>query len=293
MIKSMTGYGSADANTAVGRFSVEMRAVNHRFSEVLVRLPRSLASLEDQVRKAVQTHVLRGRVEVLIMREDRSARPKTVKPDPALALAYAQALKELASVLGVSDTITLSQIAAFPEAIKVEETLESADEVWPPLKETIEVAARALVQMREAEGKRLADDLLARVGRIEDGTKSIATRSPAAVADYVARLRGRITELLGEVPVDETRLATEVVVFAERTDVSEEVTRLRSHLAQFRHDVLESAGPIGRKLEFVLQEMGRETNTIGSKASDLEIGRTVIAMKGELESLREQVQNIE
>jgi len=293
MIKSMTGYGSADAQSAAGRFRVEMRAVNHRFSEILVRLPRELSSLEDAIRKYLQSHVLRGRVEVFIMREDRDTRLKAVKPDPALALAYAQALKELATVLGVDDTITLSQVAAFPEAIKVEETDASVEEVWPNLKEAVAAATLALLRMREAEGQRLADDLLARVGRIDEFIKTIESRSLSAVNDYAVRLRGRVAELMGEVPFDETRLATEVVVFAERTDVSEELTRLRSHLTQFRHELRDSSGAIGRKLEFILQEMGREANTIGSKASDLEIARAVIAIKGELESLREQVQNIE
>ncbi len=293
MTKSMTGYGNADAPTATGRFMVEMRSVNHRFSEVLVRLPRDLSSLEDKVRGCVLAHVLRGRVEVLIMREERGTRTKTVKPDPALALAYAQALKELAAALGVADTVTLSQIAAFPDAIRVEETREDVDGVWPILQEAVTAAAAALVRMREAEGGRLAEDLVARVGRIEVLLGTIEGRSQVAVAEYAARLRARIAELLGVVPFEEARLATEVVVFAERTDVSEEVTRLRSHLVQFRQDLMDSAGAVGRKLEFVLQEMGREANTIGAKASDLEIGRAVLAIKGELESLREQVQNIE
>ncbi len=293
MIKSMTGYGLAEAQTPTGRFTVEMRAVNHRFSEILVRLPRDLSSLEDKVRSRVQGSVLRGRVEVTIMREDRGTRLKTVKPDPALALAYAQALRELAATLGVADEITLTQVAAFPEAIKVEETREDIDGVWPVLEEAVTAATLALVRMREAEGRRLSSDLAARLGRIDEQLGTIERRSRASVADYATRLRQRVTELLGEIPLDENRLATEIVVFADRTDVSEEIIRLRSHLVQFRHDLSDAAAPVGRKLEFVLQEMGREANTIGSKASDVEIGRAVIAIKGELESLREQVQNIE
>lgn len=227
------------------------------------------------------------------MREERGTRTKTVKPDPAVALAYAQALKELAHVLGVADDVTLSQVAAFPDAIRVEETHEDIEGVWPPLGEAVQTAVTALVQMREDEGRRLAEDLAARLNRIERWLRTIEARSQAAVAEFASRLRERVTELLGEVPVDENRLATEIVVFAERTDVSEEVTRLHSHLAQFHQDLSESVGAVGRKLEFVLQEMGRETNTIGSKANDLDISRAVISIKGELESLREQVQNIE
>ena len=216
-----------------------------------------------------------------------------MKPDPALALAYAQALRELAATLGVADEITLTQVAAFPEAIKVEETREDIDGLWPVLEEAVTAATLALVRMREAEGRRLSSDLAARLGRIDEQLGTIETRSRASVADYAIRLRQRVTELLGEIPLDENRLATEIVVFADRTDVSEEIIRLRSHLVQFRHDLSDAAGPVGRKLEFVLQEMGREANTIGSKAGDVEIGRAIIAIKGELESLREQVQNIE
>lgn len=227
------------------------------------------------------------------MREERGTRTKTVKPDPALAVAYAQALKELAHVLGVADDITLSQVAAFPDAIRVEETHEDVEGLWPNLEQAVLAGVTALVRMREDEGRRLAEDLARRLERIGGLSRTIETRSRAAVADYAARLRQRITELLREIPLDENRIATEVVVFAERTDVSEEVTRLHSHIAQFRQDLAGSVGPVGRKLEFVLQEMGREANTIGSKANDLEISRAVISIKGELESLREQVQNIE
>jgi len=293
MIKSMTGYGLADVQTPTGRFTVEMRSVNHRFNEILVRLPRDLSSLEDKVRSSIQRHVARGRVEVMVVKEERGTRPKTVKPDPAVALAYAQALRELATVLGVAGEVTLSQVAAFPDAIRVEELHEDVEGLWPQLDEAVTAATLALVRMREAEGARLSSDLAARLTRIGEHLEAIERRSRAAVADYATRLRQRVAELLGEVPLEENRLATEIVVFAERTDVSEEVTRLRSHLTQFRHDLSDAAGPVGRKLDFVLQEMGREANTIGSKASDVEIARAVIAIKGELESLREQVQNIE
>ncbi len=293
MIRSMTGFGSAEALTPAGRFTVEIRSVNHRFAEIVVRLPRDLSALEDRVRTLVQARVLRGRIEVTIMREERGTRPRTVRSDPDLARAYAQALRELANVLGVVGEISLSQLIALPDILKVEETREDVEGLWPELSRAVEDAAAALVTMREAEGRRLAADLLARLDRVEALTRLVDGRTRIAVTDYVQRLRQRIAELLGAVPLDENRLATEIAVFAERVDVGEEVTRLRSHLAQFRQDVADSAGAIGRRLEFVLQEMGREANTIGSKASDLEMTRAVIAIKGELESLREQVQNVE
>ena len=289
----MTGYGSAALQTPAGRFLVEMRSLNHRYSEVLIRLPRDLAALEDRVRSRVQTRVLRGRVEVTIMRDERGARPRIVKPDAELALAYAQALTELAHVLGVPGDVSLSQIASFPDVIRVEETREDVEDLWPAIAQATDEATSSLVAMREAEGRRLADDLLARLARVEESTHAVEARARATVGEYASRLRERITELLGTVPVDENRLLTEIAFFADRSDISEEITRLRSHLVQIRQDIRDSDGTLGRKLEFVLQEMGREANTIGSKANDLEITRAVIAIKGELESLREQVQNVE
>lgn len=293
MIRSMTGYGRAEAQTPFGRFTVEMRSVNHRFGEVLVRLPRDLAPLEDRVRTAVQSHVQRGRVEVTVLREDRATRPKSVRPDLELAAAYAQALRELADALGVPDGITLPQVAAYPDVVRVEETKEDLEALWPLLQTAVGAAASDLVGMREAEGRRLAEDLEGRLARVEELSRTVEARSRQAVAEYVARLRERIQQLLGEVPVDENRLAAEVAIFAERSDVSEEVTRLRSHIAQFRSELATSNSAVGRRLEFVLQEMGREVNTTGAKANDLEITRAVIAMKGELESMREQIQNVE
>ena len=293
MIRSMTGYGRADAQTPFGRFTVEMRSVNHRFGEVLVRLPRDLAPLEDRVRAAVQARVLRGRVEVTILREDRATRTKTVRADLELATAYAQALRELADALGVPDSMSLAQVAGYPDVVRVEEAKEDLDVLWPALLPAIEVATTDLVGMREAEGRRLAEDLDGRLRRVEELGAVVEARSRDAVGAYVTRLRERITQLLGELPVDESRLAAEVAIFAERSDVSEEVTRLRSHVAQFRQELVDADGAVGRRLEFVLQEMGREVNTTGAKANDLEITRAVITMKGELESMREQIQNVE
>jgi len=289
----MTGYGRAEVQTSAGRFTIEMRSVNHRFAEVLVRLPRDLAPLEDRVRAAVQGRVQRGRVEVTIMREDRISRGKTVRPDHELAAAYTQALRELAAGLGIPDGLTLGQVTAFPDVIRVEESKEDLDLLWSALGPAVDAAAADLVRMRESEGRRLAEDLELRLDRLDEFAVLVADRSRASVGDYAARLRERIAALLGDLPVDEGRIAAEVAIFAERSDVSEEVTRLRSHVAQFRADLRAADGAVGRRLEFVLQEMGREVNTMGAKANDLEITRAVIAMKGELESMREQIQNVE
>lgn len=293
MIRSMTGFGRADAQTPFGRFTVEIRSVNHRFGEVLVRLPRDLAPLEDRVRAAVQTRVQRGRVEVTVLREDRTARTKAVRADLELAAAYTQALRELADALGVPDGLTLTQLAAYPDIVRVEETKDDLETLWPQLLPAVETAAADLVGMREAEGRRLAEDLESRLQRVDALSAGVETRARLVAGEYAVRLRERIQQLMGEVPVDENRLAAEVAIFADRSDVSEEVTRLRSHIAQFRQELATSDGAVGRRLEFVLQEMGREVNTTGAKANDLEITRAVIAMKGELESMREQIQNVE
>jgi uncharacterized protein (TIGR00255 family) len=289
----MTGFGTATAEVPGGRFAVEVRSINHRFSEVQLRVPRDLAALEDRARSIVQERVRRGRVEVIVTRDEGTRRPRTVRADVELAGAYARALRDLAAAIGAAGDVTVDRIAALPDVLRVEDERPDVDAVWPSLEHAIRSAADALVAMRAAEGARLAADLLARVETIERMTDAIAGRGRDVVRSYAERLRARVAELLAEVPVDDARLAAEVVVFADRSDITEELTRLRSHLVQFRHTVAGEDGAVGRKLDFLLQEMGRETNTIGAKANDLEITRVIITMKSELESLREQVQNVE
>jgi len=289
----MTGFGAAAASVPGGRLAVEMRAVNHRFSEIQIRLPRDLAGLEDRVRAMVQARILRGRVEVSVTREDAGRRPRVVRADVDLAAAYAQALRELARAVGAAGEVTIDHLTALPDVVRVDEDRPALDVVWPALEEAVHAALDALTAMRAAEGRRLAEDMLARLEVLERAAEAVAARSRVVVQAYGERLRARLRELLGEVPVDEARIAMELAVAADRSDITEELVRLRSHLAQFRDTVLGEDGALGRKLEFLLQEMGREVNTLGAKANDLEITRQVIAMKAELESLREQVQNVE
>ena len=289
----MTGFGAATAEVPGGRLAVEVRSVNNRFSEVQIRLPRDLAALEDRTRTLVQERVRRGRVEVIVTRDEGTRRMRGVRADFELAAAYVHALRELAGVVGASDEITLSQVAGLPDVLKLEDDRVDAESVWPALDAAVRAATDALVSMRAAEGRRLADDLFARTAALEAMTVAIAGRSREVVRAYAERLRGRLAELLKDTPIDETRMATELVLFAERSDITEELTRLRSHLVQFRQTVADENGAVGRKLDFILQEMSRETNTVGSKANDLEVTRTIITMKSELESLREQIQNVE
>lgn len=288
----MTGFGTAIAQTPAGRLAVEARSVNHRFSEVLVRLPRELSPLEDRIRSLVQAAVHRGRIEVIVSRDDGARRPRVVRADAELAAAYARAMREVAEAVGASGELTLAHFIALPDVLRIEDDRVDLDALWDALQPAVTAAANALVAMRREEGERLARDLLDRLATIETHHAAVAARSRHVVQAYGERLRARLAEMLGQPPVDETRLAAELALFAERSDISEELTRLASHLAQFRQ-TLDDAAAVGRKLEFILQEMGREINTIGSKANDLDITRAVIAMKGELESLREQIQNVE
>lgn len=291
-MRSMTGFGTAAADTAWGRINVELRSLNHRFTEVLVRLPRDLAPLEDRVRALVQRGIQRGRVEVTVSRENQGGRSRAVRADLALAREYQAATRQLKRALRLRGEVTLQQVLAFPEVVRLEETREDAETLWADLEKVVGAALDGLLRMRTEEGGRLAADTRERLDRVEALQGQVLERSQQVVGEYTVRLRQRLAELLGEVPLDEARLAAELALFAERSDITEELTRLRSHLSQFR-ETMTGEGAVGRKLEFLLQEMGRETNTIGAKANDLEISRAVIAVKSELESLREQVQNVE
>ncbi len=292
MIKSMTGFGAAEAVAGPSRHAIEVRSVNHRFCEVLVRLPRDLAPFEERVKAAVQGRVLRGRVEVAIIREEQGKRTRTAKADLDLAGAYVKAINDLKQALSISGPFDLSMLLSLPDLIRIEEQKDDLDALWPALAGGLEAAMDRLVAMRETEGARLEADLRGRIGRLEGHIGAIDERAPAVAREYHERLTRRVQELAGGVAVEPGRLAAEVAMFADRADISEEITRFRGHLAQFR-DTLEMPGAVGRTLEFIVQELGREANTIGSKANDLAITRLVIAVKGELESLREQIQNVE
>ena len=292
MLRSMTGFGASDLTTATGRYAVEARSLNHRFLEVVVRLPRELAPLEERIRTLVQGRVLRGRVEVAIMRENYGKRVRTVKIDLDLAKAFASALNELKQALELPGSPDLAMLSGLPDLIRVEEQKEDLEAAWVAIAEGVETALSRLVAMREREGARLTSDLEQRVRRLAERANEIERRAPLVVQEYAARLARRIEEMIGTAPIDEGRLAAEVAIFADRSDIAEETTRFRSHLAQMQQ-MLTGSGPAGRTLEFLVQELGREANTIGSKANDVEISRAVIAVKGELESLREQIQNLE
>ncbi len=294
MIRSMTGYGRADAAGVCVALSVECKSVNHRHLDIALKLPRAITTLEADARRLVQSAVGRGRVEVSVSLspvEGGTLTPLAV--NLSQAREYAEIARQLADELGLGDGPTLGWLLEQPGVIsrEIEPTLP-AEDAWPLLVEALGQALRELQARREAEGEALRQELLALHEGLGAHIEVMAQRAPAAAERRAVRLRERIQSLLGEVPLDETRIATEVAVWAEKTDVSEELARLRAHLAEFAL-LLRGGGTVGRTLDFLIQEMNREVNTVGSKADDLEISQAVIAAKGALEKLREQAQNIE
>ncbi|MDA8334626.1 MAG: YicC family protein [Peptococcaceae bacterium] len=290
MLMSMTGYGRGESVGGEGRLIVELKAVNHRFLEVVWRLPRTLLPLEDGLRRMVRAGVSRGRVEGHVTAVGIGEKTLTVRVDKALAWAYDKALRELKETCGLAGETELSQLAALPGVLVTEEAPTETHALWPTLEEACRQALDQLVAMRRAEGGSHARDLAARLDLLAGINERIRTRSPLTVEEFRARLTGRLAQ--APVVVDGMRLAAEVALMAERSDIQEETVRLDSHLQQARA-CLGAPEPVGRKLDFLLQEMQREVNTIASKAADGEIGRLVVEAKGEIEKMREQVQNIE
>ena len=292
MIRSMTGFGRGESSGDFGRFIVEVKSVNHRFSEVVIRMPRGLSPLEERVRKAVQGSVSRGRVDVFVSREGGEAQRRSLKVDKDLAVAYYNALKELQETLSLAGDTTLDVISRLPDVFTLEQVEEEAESLWPALSQALDEALASLVGMREREGQALKQDLVHRIGRIGQLVKDVEVRAPLVVADYRERLTRRLEEILPAGILDAGRLAMEVALFGERSDITEELKRLGSHLTQL-DTTLEAGDAVGRKFDFLLQEVNREVNTIGSKANDLTVTGAVVEMKSELEKIREQVQNIE
>jgi len=294
MISSMTGYGRAEAPGPRLALSVEAKSVNHRHLDIALKLPRALSSLESDVRRLVQSALTRGRVEVGVSLAGSEGAPLA---PPSLNVAQARAhlemARRLAEDLGLLDRPTLTWLLEQPGVISREsEPALAPEEAWPALGDAVERALSELRARRRAEGQALAQELsLLRDGLVAQ-IDSMAVRAPAAVERRAARLRERIRTLLGDASVDEARIATEVAMWAEKSDTTEELARLRAHVEQF-DALLRDGGAVGRTLDFLIQEMNREVNTIGAKADDLEISQAVIAAKGALEKLREQVQNVE
>ena len=290
-MNSMTGFGRASVISPVGSITVEMSSVNNRFLELAVRMPRSLASLEAQIRELVSGALSRGKITINVDLELGKG-SAGIKINRDAARAVHRELTVLKKSLKLAGDITMSDILTFEEVSSSGRDQVDTDKVWPSLKRALEKAVERLMAMRESEGAALARDMLTRLKLMEKSIAKIETATKNSVEVYAAKLSRRVTELLAEPVSDKRRLEEEIAIFAERTDIAEECTRFRSHLDQYRA-ALTQKDAAGRKLNFILQEMNREANTIGSKCADFSIATHVISLKEELEKLREQVQNIE
>ncbi|WP_309897576.1 YicC/YloC family endoribonuclease [Archangium sp.] len=292
MLKSMTGFGAGRAKVGDEEFSVELRSLNHKFCEVKVRLPRELAALESVVVKQVKDRLARGSVEVFVKRQTATAAGTVPVVDRALAREYARALREVAEAIGVMAEVSWTQVASQPGVMRLEERGMDVEAATQAAQAALDQGLTALEQMRRVEGEAIHADLEARLGLIERWSREVAELAPRSVEEYRQRLTERVAELARGISVDEQRLAQEVAVFAERTDIAEEMTRLSSHLEQFRQ-MMAGNEPAGRRMDFLVQEMHREVNTTGSKSQHAEISARVVSMKAEVERIREQVQNVE
>ncbi len=292
MPRSMTGFGRGEAEGHGKKFTVELKSVNHRFAEVVLRLPKQFFSLEERARRAILERIARGRVDGFVSVDQTEEKVPALKVDKALASSYYKAVGELLADLNMPDAVRADHILALPGVITVENPAEDADQWWPVLEEAVRAALDGLVAMREAEGSRLKDDLLVRLDKIRKMTSEIEARAPVVVEEYRSRLVQRLSEWLDDSTLDMNRVMAEVVVFAEKSGITEEIVRLYSHISQVSRS-LGGDDPVGRKLDFIIQEMYREINTIASKSGDVQISGLVVEVKSELEKIREQVQNLE
>ena len=290
-MKSMTGYGRCHIEEDGREMTVEVKSVNHRFLDISYRLSRTLSFLDDAVRKGVGARLARGHVDMFVSYANHRQDAKEVRVDTALAAAYKQALVQLAEAVGKDANVPLSDYARLPDVLTVQEKEEDQQAVRELFERALAGALDALIDMREQEGARMRADILEKIANIAAIREKVSERAPLVVAEYRDKLHQRIAALT-EGEIDEARLITEVAIFADRAAIDEELVRLLSHIAAIRETV-ELAEPVGRKLDFLVQELNREVNTIGSKASDTMIAQAVVSAKGEIEKLREQVQNVE
>lgn len=291
-VRSMTGYGRAQKVIGNKEITVEIRSVNHRFLEYSSRVPRAYSYLEEKLKNLVKASVSRGKVDVTLSIQTISGTDAQVVINHDLARSYLNALQELSEDLQVKNDITVSQLAHFSDIFSVIRVEEDEEQVWEAVSQAAQEAVGNFVQMRLAEGMKMQQDLLYRLDLIEQMVAKVEELSPKTVENYTKRLYTKLQEVLQNNTVDDQRVITEAAIFAERIAVAEETVRLDSHIHQFR-EILKSNEPVGRKLDFLVQELNRETNTIGSKAQDLEIARVVVDLKSEIEKIREQIQNIE
>ena len=292
MIKSMTGYGRARETLHQRDITVEVRSVNNRYLDCTVKLPRAFVFAEDSIKTCVQKAVSRGKVDVFVTIDSTGADEAVVAVNESLAKGYFDALIQLQEKLGVKNDITAATLAKFPDVLTVTKAEEDLEAITADICTVLEKALCAYTSMRTVEGKKLADDIGARAATIETCVGVVEERSPQTVTEYREKLTAKMQEVLATTAIDENRILQEAAIYADKVAVDEETVRLRSHIAQLR-TMLQSEKPVGRDMDFLVQEFNRECNTIGSKCKDLKITETVLQMKAEVEKIREQVQNVE
>lgn len=291
MLRSMTGFGHDERTRDGVVVTVEIRTVNHRYCDICLRMPKQLNCFEDRVRAAIASRITRGKIDVFVTLDTVTAQSHEVVLDETLAGSYLSALRRLSVLFGLRDDITASTLSRFPDILKVERK-EEGDLLGDLLEETVLGSVSVLTDMRGREGERLGESLEGNLDSIGVFVSGISELAPMVVRDFKERLDNRISELVDAQKLDPVRLATEVALFADKCSIDEEIVRLRSHAGQMR-EMLRAGGPIGKKLDFLIQEMNREVNTIGSKSNNLDITRAVVELKSEIEKMREQIQNIE
>ena len=289
---SMTGYGSAKGSVEGQEITVELKSVNNRYLDCSVRLPRNFLFAEDTVKQAVSTGVSRGKVDVFVSAQASQDSGTVVSVNEELARGYRDAVARIAETLGLESGLNAFSLARFPDVLTVERRELNKDKAAAALSEITAKAVEEFNAMREREGERLRRDMLGKLETIEGLVSVVEERSPQTVKEYRERLEARLRDILADRSLDEQRVITEAAIFADRTAVDEETVRLRSHIAQFR-TMLEEGSPIGRKMDFLVQEFNRESNTIGSKCSDASLAKVVVDLKSEIEKIREQLQNVE
>lgn len=292
MIKSMTGFGRCEVSENNRKFTVEIKSVNHRYLDVNIKMPKKLNFFESAIRNELKNYIQRGKVDLFISYEDFTENNVSVKYNKDIAAAYFQYLNQMAEDFELDNDIRVSSLSRYPEVFSMEEQNIDEEELWKELQKALTGAAEGFVQTRITEGENLKNDLIAKLDGMLLHVDYISERSPEVLAEYRQKLEAKVTELLGDTKIEESRILTEVTIFADKICVDEEIVRLRSHIETTRQTLTDGGG-IGRKLDFIAQEMNREANTILSKANDLEISNRAIELKTEIEKVREQIQNIE
>lgn len=291
-MKSMTGYGRAKLQKESREYIVEIKSVNHKYLDMNIKLPRNLFCMEDRVRKSISNKISRGKIYVFITYINNGIEGKNILINKDIARLYIKELEELANENNIASGLRATEISKLPEVLNIAIDEDDEDKIWSDLNECLEEALSNFVNMRETEGERIKLDLEERLNEINENVAKIIQNSTGLIEEYVVKLRNRIKEMLDTDIVDETRLAQEIVIYSDKISIEEEITRIKSHIEQFR-TLLDEKDPIGKKADFIIQEMNRETNTMGSKSGSIDIINLVIKIKTQIEDIREQIQNIE